>query len=251
MRCVLIVDDNVWMQRIIAKILLSYGLKPVLATNGYEAVAHAVEYQPIAIILDIIMPELSGHQTLRLLKTIPSTKDIPVLMITVASDAENLGMAIKMGASGFIRKPFTRSTIFEKLTDVLGEEALFDADFHVMKHITDAEVDALPAFTPQHETAYNSSAEASFSVAQENARQYQVAMSAPMTESVMASLPEIPISIPLTTVAEKVQATSPQTQTANSANPPSRDHLAKTYGQERKPDIEAIRSILARSTPRS
>ncbi|MBX7154938.1 MAG: response regulator [Bacteriodetes bacterium] len=142
-RSVLVVDDNVWMQRIIAKILLSYGLKPLLASNGYEAVALAVDNNPVAVILDIIMPDLSGHQTLRLLKSITTTRNIPVLMITVASDAENLGIAIKLGASGFIRKPFTRTTIFEKLADVLGEDALIDCEFHAIKNITDAELDQL------------------------------------------------------------------------------------------------------------
>lgn len=132
---ILVVDDNAWMQRILAKILMSYGLKPLLASNGYEAIALAVECKPLAVILDIIMPDLSGHQTLRLLKSIPSTRAIPVVMITVASDAENLSQAIKIGASGFIRKPFTRATIYDKLKDVIGAEALLESEKHA-SHLT-------------------------------------------------------------------------------------------------------------------
>jgi response regulator RpfG family c-di-GMP phosphodiesterase len=68
------------------------------------------------------MPELSGHQTLKLLKRLKATRNIPVLMITAMSDTENLGLALKEGATGFIRKPFTRSLIQEKLQEILGSE---------------------------------------------------------------------------------------------------------------------------------
>ncbi|MBL7999172.1 MAG: response regulator [Candidatus Kapabacteria bacterium] len=142
-RSILVVDDNVWMQRIIGKILTSYGVTPLLAANGYDAISLAVEYRPCAVILDIIMPDLSGHQTLKLLKTIHSTRDIPVLMITVASDAENLGMAIRSGAAGFIRKPFTRSTIYDKLVSVLGNGILIDRELQSIQQATDSEMQAL------------------------------------------------------------------------------------------------------------
>jgi CheY-like chemotaxis protein len=128
-RTILVVDDNVWMQRILGKILLSYDLNPILCSNGYTAIESAIEQKPTLIFLDIVMPELSGHQTLKLLKTLTATQNIPVVMITVASDAENLSMAIKLGASGFIRKPFTRAVIYDKLCDILGRDNVFSADY--------------------------------------------------------------------------------------------------------------------------
>lgn len=129
---ILVVDDNVWMQRILGKILLSYDLNPILCSNGYTAIESAIEQKPCLIFLDIVMPELSGHQTLKLLKTLTATQHVPVVMITVASDAENLSMAIKLGASGFIRKPFTRAVIYDKLCDTLGRDAVFSADYAPM-----------------------------------------------------------------------------------------------------------------------
>ncbi len=122
---VLIIDDDIWMQRILSKTLGSYGFKTsFLASNGYDGIALAVEHLPTLIILDILMPELSGHQTLKLLKTIKSTQLIPVVMVSALSDVENLGRAVKSGTSGFISKPFTRATVFEKLIDVFGQEKL-------------------------------------------------------------------------------------------------------------------------------
>lgn len=119
---ILIVDDDVWMQRILSRIVESMGFEPIVAADGYEAIALAVERKPAVIFLDILMPDLSGHQTLKLLKRLRATRSIPILMITAMSDTENLGLAVKEGAAGFIRKPFTRSLILEKLQEILGSE---------------------------------------------------------------------------------------------------------------------------------
>ena len=120
---VLIIDDDTWMQRILSKTLQSFGFTDVyLAPNGFEGISIAVEEQPHLIILDILMPELSGHQTLKILKHIRTTKNLPVLMVSAMADTENLGLAVKTGMAGFISKPFTRSTIYEKLVAIYGKE---------------------------------------------------------------------------------------------------------------------------------
>jgi two-component system, OmpR family, alkaline phosphatase synthesis response regulator PhoP len=122
---VLIIDDDIWMQRILSKTLQSYGFKNVLmSSNGFEGIALAVEHRPALIILDILMPELSGHLTLKILKHIKFTKDIPVLMVSALSDIENLGLAVKSGTAGFISKPFTRATVYDKLVSIYGKEEL-------------------------------------------------------------------------------------------------------------------------------
>lgn len=121
---ILVVDDDIWTQRILSRLLESLGFEPLVASNGYEAIELALERKPAAIFLDIIMPELSGHQTLKLLKRLTATRSIPVLMITALSDTENLGLAVKEGAAGFIRKPFTRTLILEKLQELLGNEVV-------------------------------------------------------------------------------------------------------------------------------
>jgi len=122
---VLIIDDDVWMQRILSKTLQSYGFKKTfLASNGFDGIAKSVEFRPNLIVLDILMPELSGHLTLKVIKSIKITKDIPVIMVSALSDVENLGRAVKSGTAGFISKPFTRATVYEKLLDLYGKEKL-------------------------------------------------------------------------------------------------------------------------------
>lgn len=122
---VLIIDDDIWMQRILSKTLKSYGFrKTLLASNGFEGIAQAVEYIPSLIILDLLMPELTGHTTLKILKHIKKTKEIPVLVISALSDVENVSKVIKIGTAGFISKPFTRTTVYDKLIDVFGRARL-------------------------------------------------------------------------------------------------------------------------------
>jgi CheY-like chemotaxis protein len=122
---VLIIDDDIWMQRILSKTLQNYGfVKTYLASNGFDGIALAVEHQPTLIVLDIMMPELTGLITLKILKHIKLTRDVPVIIVSALSDVENLGRAVKSGTAGFISKPFTRSTVYDKLVDVFGKRKL-------------------------------------------------------------------------------------------------------------------------------
>ena len=122
--CILIIDDDVWIQKILSKILEGFGFTVLPASNGYEGISLAVEHQPFCIILDILMPELNGHQTLKILKNIKNTQQIPVLMLSAISDSENLGLAVKSGVAGFISKPFNKNSVYKKLAEVFGQETL-------------------------------------------------------------------------------------------------------------------------------
>lgn len=121
----LIIDDDIWIQRIFARTLQNFGFtNTYLASNGFEGISLAVEHRPVLIILDILMPELSGHLTLKVLKHIKITSQIPVLMVSAMSDAENLGRAVKIGTAGFISKPFTKATVLDKLITIFGKETI-------------------------------------------------------------------------------------------------------------------------------
>jgi two-component system chemotaxis response regulator CheY len=122
---VLIIDDDIWMQRILSKTLQSYGFKKTyLASNGFEGISLAVEHSPSLIIMDIMMPELSGHLTMKIIKAIKHISHIPIIMVSALSDTENLGLAVKSGTAGFISKPFTRATVLEKLISIFGKDKL-------------------------------------------------------------------------------------------------------------------------------
>ena len=117
---ILLIDDDTWMQRVLTKIITRLDIKEVFsAINGFMGVNMAIEKSPDVIFLDLIMPEIDGLVTLKMLKSINLTKNIPVIIITSNSDFDSIGAVLNAGATDFIVKPFTFATIQEKLIKVL------------------------------------------------------------------------------------------------------------------------------------
>lgn len=102
---VLAVDDD----RININILidlLADEYQVLAAVNGAMGLKAANRTKPDVILLDITMPDMSGHEVLAQLKADPLTKDIPVIFITGLADAEDEAKGLDMGASDYVSKPF-------------------------------------------------------------------------------------------------------------------------------------------------
>lgn len=82
---VLVVDDELDMRTFITTLLETSGFKPIAATDGVEGLAAARSRKPAVIILDVMMPNLSGISMYRDLKNDPELKDIPVIMLSALS----------------------------------------------------------------------------------------------------------------------------------------------------------------------
>ena len=125
MHSALIIDDDIWMQRIMLKNLKQYGFDEIYTvSNGFEGIALAVEHEPTLIVLDIIMKELDGLVTLKILKAIKNTQDIPVLVGSGVTDVDLIARIVKAGSSHFISKPYSKSTLEAKLLEIFGAEKL-------------------------------------------------------------------------------------------------------------------------------
>jgi len=125
MHSALIIDDDIWMQRIMLKNLNQYGFDEIYTvSNGFEGIALAVEHEPTLIVLDIIMKELDGLVTLKILKAIKSTKDIPVLVGSGVTDVDLIARIVKAGSNHFISKPYSKTTLEAKLLEIFGSEKL-------------------------------------------------------------------------------------------------------------------------------
>ena len=119
---ILIVDDDIWMTKVLHKIIKNLGYSHIdLVYNGFEAVAKSLEQKPNLIFLDLMMPELDGLTTLKLLKIIPDTQLSKVIICSGNNDMDSLTKALKLGAIDFISKPFTAEIIKTKLDIVFGE----------------------------------------------------------------------------------------------------------------------------------
>lgn len=118
---ILIVDDASFMRNSLKYIMDNSGHVVVgMAKDGKEALEMYKRLKPDLVTLDIIMKEMDGITTLKeLLKINPSAK---VVMVTALSHEEKQKEASKIGAVGFIRKPFKQSEIIETIEKALGKK---------------------------------------------------------------------------------------------------------------------------------
>jgi diguanylate cyclase (GGDEF)-like protein len=107
---ILIVDDESVNLKILTHILgAEYTL--FTATNGKHAVEKAMELMPDLIVLDILMPEMNGYETLTTLKNCEETKRIPVIFITGLSNNLDEEKGLSLDAADYITKPFSAITV--------------------------------------------------------------------------------------------------------------------------------------------
>ena len=92
----------------------------ISAASGLEGIAIAQKEQPDAILLDAMMPELDGLQTLAKLQDTPATKDIPTIFITAKARASDRRRFYNAGAKGVINKPFDSLTLASQISGFLG-----------------------------------------------------------------------------------------------------------------------------------
>ncbi len=118
-RKVLAVDDSGTIRRFVSWHLTQAGFEVIEATNGQEGVELAVMKRPDLILLDVTMPVMDGVQALRLIRSLPGTKDTPVVMLTAESRPDLILQVVRLGISDYINKPFTEGDLLEKVRTAL------------------------------------------------------------------------------------------------------------------------------------
>ena len=115
-RLILVVDDEQRMIRFVRLNLEAEGARVIEAHNGLEAIDRTREAMPDAVILDVMMPELDGFETLKLLR---AASDVPVIMLTVRADEEERVRGLELGADDYMGKPFSPRELVSRLKAVL------------------------------------------------------------------------------------------------------------------------------------
>jgi adenylate cyclase len=111
--CVLVIDDDLTARELIANHLRGAGFSVVTAAGGREGLKRAEELHPIAITLDVLMPDIDGWTVLAALRGNPELADIPVVMATITDDQQHKGMTL--GAAGYLTKPIDRDRLIALL----------------------------------------------------------------------------------------------------------------------------------------
>ena len=100
---ILLVEDSKFLRMATDRALTTAGYKVISATDGEQALRLAREHLPALILLDVMLPKMSGPDVMKVLKDDPATADIPVMMLTGLS-RKNAKQLEKDGASGFFEK---------------------------------------------------------------------------------------------------------------------------------------------------
>lgn len=122
---ILIIDDNRDLLEMVAYTLGLSGHQIFRAENGYEGIKEAGRKKPDLILLDIMMPQLDGFQTLQKMKSDRKLKEIPVFMLTALDKMSDVEKAFQLGADDYITKPFENdklSCIINRKMDRLKSE---------------------------------------------------------------------------------------------------------------------------------
>ncbi len=115
---ILLVDDEIDVQQYIQDIF-SERFKIITAGDGEEGFEKAMEFVPDLIISDVIMPRMDGYKMCEQLKSKEQTSHIPVILLTVQSEAEQKLKGIKLGADEYIPKPFDRDELEARVINLL------------------------------------------------------------------------------------------------------------------------------------
>src|SRR5436190_10076565 len=116
---VLIVDDNPQNVELLQAFLEALPVKIITAVDGVDALEKVAEHNPDLILLDIMMPRMSGFQVCRRLKSDPGTRDIQILMVTALNELGDIEQASDCGTDDFVSKPINKLELLTRVKSLL------------------------------------------------------------------------------------------------------------------------------------
>ena len=120
---ILIVDDSEVQLYALRKVLEDGGHEVFTAENGPDGIALAVREQPELILMDVVMPEMSGFQATRKLSRMPETSKIPIVFVTTKDQDSDRVWGMRQGAADYITKPVDRKLLLATIKRILENES--------------------------------------------------------------------------------------------------------------------------------
>lgn len=119
-RHVLLIEDEPNIAEAIRFVLARDGWQVSVMADGAQAVAEVGRLAPDLVILDLMLPGMSGLEIVEILRAAPATQDLPVLMLTAKGLARDRDAAVKAGVSLFMTKPFSNAEIVAQARALVG-----------------------------------------------------------------------------------------------------------------------------------
>jgi len=120
LKTLLIVDDEDGVRALVRMTLDNGDYQIIEASEGLEALDLAREHRPDLILLDVMLPDLSGMDVCRKIKDDPDLASTTVIMLTARAQTSDLGDAEEAGADGYFTKPFSTIALTRKVESILG-----------------------------------------------------------------------------------------------------------------------------------
>ncbi len=115
---ILIVDDEYSGRETLQSVLEGEGYNLIMAENGPQAIEKAKAFLPDVILLDVMMPGMTGFEVCERIRNDPQVAEIPIIILTALDDRESLLTGLKAGADDFISKPFDRFELRARLIGI-------------------------------------------------------------------------------------------------------------------------------------
>jgi two-component system, OmpR family, alkaline phosphatase synthesis response regulator PhoP len=123
---ILIADDNNTNVELLEAYLDGVDCEIGVAVDGQDTLAKVAEFQPDLILLDIMMPKMSGFEVCKTLKRDPNTRQIMILMVTALNEVGDIERAVAAGCDDFLSKPVNKIELVKRIENMLK-----------LRHVTD------------------------------------------------------------------------------------------------------------------
>lgn len=136
---VLVVDDNLQNLELLQVYLEDIDCRTVAAHNGLEALQIIKNDPPDLILLDVMMPKMSGFEVCKRTKNDPKTDDIPIIMVTALSEFRDIERGIDSGTDDFISKPVNKLELLTRVKTMLKLKHLSDKLERTLAYLSEIE----------------------------------------------------------------------------------------------------------------
>ncbi len=141
---ILVVDDNAQNLELIQAYLEDIDCEALAAHDGLEALDLVAKRKPDLVLLDVMMPKMSGFEVCRRLKRDPATSDIPVIMVTALNEFGDIERGIDSGTDDFVSKPVNRLELLTRVKTMLRLKHLSDTLQRTVAYLSEIEKHAQP-----------------------------------------------------------------------------------------------------------
>ena len=136
---ILIVDDNQQNCELLDAYLADEGYQIEMVYDGQQTLDAVARQQPDLILLDIMMPRLSGYEVCHRLKSSEETRSIPILMITALAEMSDIEKGIDAGADDFLTKPINKLELITRVRSLLRVRHLTNDYERLLEHVRNVE----------------------------------------------------------------------------------------------------------------